>query len=198
MRSAVALPPGENLNEWLAANSKFLLIYLDLSYLCYLAAVDFFNEVSLIWGITCETQMPNFGEGEGFPLGFEYLWADGVKIKSPIRCSSTEYVDYVMSWVEEQINNEQIFVTSSDSQFPRNYLAIVKQIFTRLFRIFAIIYTQHFSRLEELGAVAHLNTSFKHFCFFIWEFDLVDQRELGALQDIVDALKSKFTEDLSP
>jgi MOB kinase activator 1 len=158
-------------------------------------AVDFFNEVSLIWGITCETQMPAFGAGEGFPLGFEYLWADGVKIKTPIRCSSTEYVDYVMSWVEEQINNEQVFVTSSDSQFPRNYVAIVKQIFTRLFRIFAIIYTQHFSRLEELGAVAHLNTSFKHFCFFIWEFDLVDPRELGALQDIVDALKEKFNEN---
>jgi MOB kinase activator 1 len=139
--------------------------------------------------------MPTFGAGEGFPLGFEYLWADGVKIKNPIRCSSTEYVDYVMSWIEEQINNEQIFVTSADSQFPRNYIAIVKQIFTRLFRIFAIIYTQHFSRLEELGAVAHLNTSFKHFSFFLWEFDLVDPRELGALQDIVNALREKFEDN---
>ncbi len=136
--------------------------------------------------------MPSYGPGEGFPLGFEYLWADGVKIKNPIRCSSTEYVDYVMSWVEEQINNEQIFPTTSENPFPRNYIPVVKQIFTRLFRIFAIIYTQHFSRLEELGAVAHLNTSFKHFCFFIWEFDLVDQRELTALQDIVTALREKF------
>mmetsp|Transcript_11491 Transcript_11491/g.11874 ORF Transcript_11491/g.11874 Transcript_11491/m.11874 type:complete len:221 (-) Transcript_11491:89-751(-) len=179
MRSAVALPPGEDQNEWLASNT-----------------VDFFNEVSLIWGITTETQMPTYAAGEGFPLGFEYLWADGIKIKTPIRCSSTEYVDYVMTWIEEQINNEQIFPTSSDNPFPRNYITIIRQIYTRLFRIFAIIYTQHFSRLEELGAVAHLNTSFKHFCYFIWEFQLVDERELGALQDIVNALKEKYDENV--
>ena len=86
--------------------------------------------------------MPTYGAGEGFPLGFEYLWADGIKIKTPIRCSSTEYVDYVMTWIEEQINNEQIFPTSSDNQFPRNYITIIRQIYTRLFRIFAIIKTK--------------------------------------------------------
>lgn len=157
-------------------------------------ALDFFNEVSLIWGITTETEMPTYGPGEGFPLGFEYLWADGVKIKTPLRCSSTEYVDYVMTWIEEQINNEQLFPTTSDSAFPRNFLTVVKQVYTRLFRIFAIIYTHHFKRLEDLGAVAHLNTSFKHFCFFIWEFDLVDPRELGALTEIVSALREKYDE----
>eukprot|EP00602_Paraphysomonas_sp_CaronLab_P000029 CAMPEP_0185026082 /NCGR_PEP_ID=MMETSP1103-20130426/9842_1 /TAXON_ID=36769 /ORGANISM="Paraphysomonas bandaiensis, Strain Caron Lab Isolate" /LENGTH=188 /DNA_ID=CAMNT_0027559535 /DNA_START=212 /DNA_END=778 /DNA_ORIENTATION=+ len=175
MREAVALPPGEDLNEWLAVNT-----------------VDFFNEVSLVWGITCDSTMPVFAAGEGFPPGFEYFWADGVKIKNPIRCSSTEYVDYVMTWVEEQINNEQVFPTSSDNPFPRNYMAVVKQIYTRIFRIFAIIYTHHFSRLEELAAVAHLNTSFKHFCFFIWQFDLVDPRELDALQVIVGALREQY------
>ncbi|CAE7456802.1 MOB1A [Symbiodinium microadriaticum] len=175
MRNAVVLPLGEDKDEWLAANT-----------------VDFFNEVSLIWGITCDSEMPTYGPGEGFPIGFEYLWADGIRIKNPIRCSSTEYVDYVMTWIEDQINNEQIFPVSSDQPFPRNYMTVVKQIFTRLFRIFAIIYTHHFTRLEELCAVAHLNTSFKHFCFFIWEYDLVDARELGALQDIASALKDNY------
>jgi MOB kinase activator 1 len=177
-----------------------------------LIVVDFFNGLSLIWGIVMETEMPSFGAGDGFPAGFEYLWADGVVIRTPIKCSSTEYVEYVMNWVEDQINNEAIFPSSSgniillyliyckliniivyvDSPFPRNYLSIVKQIFTRMFRIFAIIYSQHFSRLEQLGAAAHLNTSFKHYMFFVWEYDLIDPREFGAAQVIVDELRTQY------
>ncbi|CAM9341103.1 unnamed protein product, partial [Sphacelaria rigidula] len=34
-------------------------------------------------------------------------------------------------------------------------------IFKRLFRVFAIIYCSHFDNIEQLGAAAHLNTSFK-------------------------------------
>jgi len=75
--------------------------------------VDFFNEVSLIWGIISEGDLPQLGAGEGFPPGFEYRWADGVRIKQAIKCSSTQYVEYVMSWIEEQINNEAIFPTTS-------------------------------------------------------------------------------------
>ena len=44
--------------------------------------------------------------------GFEYLWADGVTVKTPIRCSAPQYIDYVMTWVEEHINNEAVFPSS--------------------------------------------------------------------------------------
>jgi hypothetical protein len=40
---------------------------------------------------------------------FEYLWADGVKVKKPIKVSAPEYVDLLMSWVETQLNDEHIF-----------------------------------------------------------------------------------------
>lgn len=175
MRQAVALPPGEDLNEWIAANT-----------------VDFFNGVSLIWGLVLDTEMPRFANGEGFPFGYEYLWADGVNIKTPIKCSSTEYVEYVMNWVEEHINNENVFPNGSDAVFPRNFMSLVRQIYTRMFRIFAIVYTQHFSRLEQLGAAAHLNTSFKHYLFFVWEFDLIDARELDAVHEIVTELRQQY------
>jgi MOB kinase activator 1 len=175
MRMAVALPEGEDLNEWMAVNT-----------------VDFFNEVSLLYGIVMEEEMPAMGPGEGFPPGFEYLWADGVRVKTPVRCSGPEYVDYVMTWVEEQINNDDIFPGSADKPFPRNFQNIIKQIFTRLFRVFAIIYNNHFSKMERLGAVAHLNTSFKHFIFFSWEFDLVERREMDALASIVGELRDQF------
>lgn len=54
------------------------------------------------------------------------------------------------------------------------------------------MYTQHFTKMERLGAVAHLNTSFKHFIFFTWQFELVERRELEALASIVGELREQF------
>eukprot|EP01038_Epipyxis_sp_PR26KG_P015088 gene15088-20301_t len=173
--SAVKLPDGEDLNEWLASN-----------------AVDFYNELSLIWGIICDvgSNEPN-QPGCGFPPGFEYRWAEN-RTRSPIICSGPEYVDFVMSWVEGEINNEKLFPTSSATPFPKNFLNCIKVIFTRLFRIFAIVYSHHFSKLEEMGAVSHLNTSFKHFMFFVWEYDLIQPNELDALRDIIAELRLRY------
>ena len=53
--------------------------------------------------------VPQAAVGQGFPPGVEYSWADGVKIKKPISCSGPQYIDYVMTWVEEVINNDEIF-----------------------------------------------------------------------------------------
>ena len=40
----------------------------------------------------------------------------------------------------------------------------------------------------KLAEEAHLNTSFKHFIFFVKNFDLVDKRELAPLQELIDKL----------
>jgi len=37
--------------------------------------------------------------------------------------------------------------------FPRNYIAGVKKIMTRLFRIFVHVYIHHFDKLVGIGAV---------------------------------------------
>lgn len=52
MREAVKLPRGEDLNEWLAVNSK--LIFFSPSFLNLVSAVDFFNEISLLYGTITE------------------------------------------------------------------------------------------------------------------------------------------------
>lgn len=88
LREAVKLPENEDLNEWLAAN-----------------IVDFFNEVSLLYGLCADDASKYTKPGEGFPPGFQYLWMDGVRITKPLQVSGPEYVDYVMTWIEDQINN---------------------------------------------------------------------------------------------
>jgi MOB kinase activator 1 len=68
----------------------------------------------------------------------------------------------------------------------------VKQIFNRLFRLYAIIYNTYYMDVESVGAVPHLNTSFKHFMYFVFEFDLVKEQEFGALTEIVERHRTNY------
>ena len=75
-------------------------------------AVDFFNEVSLLYGVVADDTERFSKPGEGFPPGFEYLWVPeakpGGRKPAPQKCSAPQYVDHVMTWVEDQINNEAV------------------------------------------------------------------------------------------
>ena len=144
IKSIVKTPKGEKVNEWLAVNT-----------------VDFFNEISLLYGI-----ITDFCTKETCPCmsagpKYEYLWADGIKYKKPIKVSATEYVDLLMTWVEDMINNEQIFPMEEGNRFPKNFKTIVKTIFKRLFRVYGHIYHSHIQKYVQLDAEAHLNSCFK-------------------------------------
>jgi MOB kinase activator 1 len=179
MRLAVLLPKGEELFEWLAVNT-----------------VDFFNEISLLYGTITEyctaASCPIMSAGPKF----EYLWADQVKIKKPIRCSAPEYNDYLFSWVENQLSDETIFPLQLGTPFPKHFPKVVSQIFRRLFRVYAHIYHSHFEEIRKLGAEAHLNTCYKHFIFFVLEYKLIEMKELEPLKDLTDGLISKDSDAL--
>ena len=56
-------------------------------------------------------------------------------------------------------------------------------------RRYAHIYYCHFERMSALGAEPHLNTCFKHYMFFVYEFNLIPKREeLAPLQELIDKL----------
>ncbi|CAO2639431.1 MOB kinase activator 1B, partial [Lemmus lemmus] len=85
--------------------------------------------------------------------------------------------------------NEWVAVNSVP--FPKNFMSVAKTILKRLFRVYAHIYHQHFDPVIQLQEEAHLNTSFKHFIFFVQEFNLIDRRELAPLQELIEKLTSK-------
>ncbi|XP_057506791.1 MOB kinase activator-like 1A [Actinidia eriantha] len=171
LREAVRLPPGEDLNEWLAVNT-----------------VDFFNQVNILYGTLTEfctaSNCPTMTAGPKY----EYRWADGVTIKKPIEVSAPKYVEYLMDWIEVQLDDESIFPQRLGAPFPPNFLDVVKTIFKRLFRVYAHIYHSHFHKIVSLKEEAHLNTCFKHFVLFTWEFRLIDKGELAPLYEIVESI----------
>ena len=36
-------------------------------------------------------------------MQYEYLWADGVKVKKPTRLSSPAYINNLFDWIESQV-----------------------------------------------------------------------------------------------
>ncbi|CAG9464194.1 unnamed protein product [Pedinophyceae sp. YPF-701] len=171
LKEAVRLPPGEDLNEWLAVNT-----------------VGFYNAISVLYGT-----LEEFCTAEGCPTmnagaKFEYLWADGVKVKKPIKLSAPEYMDKLFEWIEEQLDDSSIFPQQFGQPFPAGFQDVVRQILKRLFRVYGHMYHCHFRNVCALGAEAHLNTCFKHFMFFTIHFSLIDAKELAPLQELIDQL----------
>jgi len=174
MHEAVKLPKGEDSLEWLAVN-----------------VVDFFNEISLLYGI-----ITDYCTEESCPLmsagaKYEYLWMDGVKFKKPVKVSAPKYIDYLMSWVETQINDPRIFPTQEGVEFPKDFRPVCKTILKRLFRVYGHIYHSHMQKMAQLDCEAHLNTCFKHFIYFVKEFKLVDDKELAPLKDNIQNMLEK-------
>ena len=108
LREAVALPAGEDINEWIAVK-----------------AVDLFNEATLVHGMLSdfctEYSCPTMCAGEAF----EYKWADGVKYKTPVACSAPKYISLLIAWVSEQLDDPKIFPTAPGAAFPPNFREIV-------------------------------------------------------------------------
>eukprot|EP00742_Colponemidia_sp_Colp-10_P016698 GILJ01019164.1.p1 GENE.GILJ01019164.1~~GILJ01019164.1.p1 ORF type:complete len:140 (+),score=17.01 GILJ01019164.1:214-633(+) len=116
---------------------------------------------------------------------FEYLWKDGVRFPKATKVSAPDYVNLLMTWVEGQINDERLFPSEDRNPYPQNFDEIVKNIFKRLFRIYAHVYYSHFNKIRELQEESHLNTAFKHFMLFVWEFDLITAEELSPLHPLL-------------
>ena len=75
---------------------------------------------------------------------FQYHWADGNQVKKPIKCSAPKYIDFLMTWVQDQLDDEALFPSKIGVPFPNNFLTNAKTILKRLFRVYAHVYHQHF------------------------------------------------------
>uniref|UniRef100_A0A4W3GQS6 MOB kinase activator 3C n=1 Tax=Callorhinchus milii TaxID=7868 RepID=A0A4W3GQS6_CALMI len=164
LKTVVQLPVGENLNDWIAVNT-----------------VDFFNRINLIYGTICEYCTERSCPVMTGGLKYEYRWQDEHKYKKPTKVTAPQYMNLLMDWIETLINNEENFPTRVGVPFPKNFQQLCKKILTRLFRVFVHVYIHHFDRLTTMGAEAHVNTCYKHFYYFVTEFDLINERELEPL-----------------
>lgn len=79
--------------------------------------------------------------------------------------------------------------SSAGVPFPKTFPTLIRQIFKRLYRVYAHIYCHHYPVVVHLGLEPHLNTSFKHYVLFIDEHKLASGKDYwGPLGDLVDSM----------
>ncbi len=90
--------------------------------------------------------------------------------------------------MNKQVSDEKIFPTKTDVDFPNNFKRVCQKILSRLFRVFVHVYIHHFDRLKAIGAEAHCNTLFKHFYYFVKEFNILEEKDFAPLADLIDKI----------
>jgi len=171
IKDSVKLPPGENINEWIAMNT-----------------IELYNTMNLCYGIVSEfcseSTCPQMTAGRNVT----YFWADSKKKEKPVSLPAPEYVEKLVIWISEQLDDTTIFPNETTAEFGKNFLPTAKKILSRMFRVYAHIYHNHWEKVKTLGAEAHINTCFKHFYYFTHEFQLIDEKDLQPMQSLIDKL----------
>ncbi len=49
-------------------------------------------------------------------MQYEYLWADGVKVKKPVRLTAPEYINALCDWIETQVRDLLYFALSESDE----------------------------------------------------------------------------------
>lgn len=170
LQGAVKLPDREDRNEWIANN-----------------LFDFHKQICMLYGTISQyctrEKCPEMTAGL-----HKYLWSHGPERK-PVDLFAAQYIHHSLDWIQEQLDNDDVFPSMSvDKDFPENFEMIAKTIARRLFRVLAHVYHNHLPHVRLLKEEAHMNTSLKHFIYFVREFDLVTTEELSPLKDYIEKL----------
>jgi MOB kinase activator 1 len=121
---------------------------------------------------------------------FEYLWQDSETYKKPTKMPAPQYIEHLMAWVQSNVDNESMFPSRIGVPFPKTFPSLIRNMFKRLYRVYAHIYCHHYPVIIELGLEPHLNTSFKHYVLFIDEHGLASGSKdfWGPLGDLVESM----------
>ncbi|XP_017692474.1 PREDICTED: MOB kinase activator 3A [Lepidothrix coronata] len=201
LKVAVQLPPGEEQNDWVAVH-----------------VVDFFNRINLIYGTISdyctEQSCPVMSGGPKY----EYRWQDEHKYRKPTALSAPQYMNLLMDWIEVQINNEDIFPTNVGELGSRRgwrggrwvqslllgpsgpvsvqevlqscfLLCCSEQLFPAPLQCSS---TQSCTRSHLESWIPRgkprQTTCYKHFYYFVKEFNLIDTKELEPLKEMTSRM----------
>ena len=103
---------------WSQLDISYIILTVKLYF--FFVAVDFFNQINMLYGtiteFCTESSCPMMSAGPKY----EYHWADGQTFKKPIKCSAPKYIDYLMTWVQDQLDDETVFPSKIGIQFILN------------------------------------------------------------------------------
>lgn len=166
-KTIVQLPKYVDYGEWLALN-----------------IFELFNNLNRFYGVISEYVTPEAYPTMNAGPNINYLWVDATGLA--VNLPACQYIEYVITWISNKINDQSVFPTKNGGAFPPNFLKDCKNISRQMFRIFAHIYHNHFDKIVHLSLEAHFNSFFAHFISFVKEFNLIDRNELEPLLPLIE------------
>lgn len=171
-KTIVQLPKYVDYGEWVALN-----------------VFEMFNSLNQFYGIIADYVTPEAYPTMNAGPHTNYMWVDttGQLVNLP----AGQYIEYVLTWISNKINDQSVFPTKSGGAFPPNFLKDCKNITRQMFRIFAHIYHNHFDKIVHLSLEAHWNSFFAHYVSFVKEYSLVDREELEPLLPLIEDFEAQ-------
>lgn len=158
-KTIVMLPKYCDIMEWVAVN-----------------IFDFYNNLNEFYGCLTEfcTQQNCPTMSAGATLNYTWINQDRKHVHLP----APTYIDYVMTWVQNMLDDDNVFPTKSGQDFPPSFPSTVKHIYRQLLRVFAHIYHAHYAQILHLRSEPHFNSLFAHFLAFGGEFELLEMKDM--------------------
>jgi len=155
----VMLPKYADVMEWVAVN-----------------IFDFYQNLNQFYGVLAEccTQQSCPTMAAGPTLNYTWINQDRKSVHLP----APTYIDYVMTWVQNLLDDDNVFPTKSGREFSPNFPSTVKHVYRQLLRVFAHLYYAHYTQILHLRSEPHFNSLFAHFLAFGKEYELLDIKDV--------------------
>lgn len=166
VRASVKLPPGIDRDEWLA--SQLVGIFTEVGQV-----------MCVLMDICCEGTCPRMSAGKHVL----YNWADETD-PTPRPLPAKEYMRTLMEYAQTRLEDRKLLPIDG-SPLPPEFHGLLTTLCKRFFRVYAHAYISHFQVIDDHDAQGHLNFCFKHFLFFVLEFDLLSKEEMQPLEQLI-------------
>ncbi|THH31236.1 hypothetical protein EUX98_g2948 [Antrodiella citrinella] len=137
---------------------------------------DFYQNLNLFYGVLteCCTSQSCPAMAAGPQLNYTWINQDRKSVQLP----APTYIDYVMTWVQNLLDDENAFPTRSGRDFSPSFPSTIKHVYRQLLRVFAHLYYAHYPQILHLRSEPHFNSLFAHFLAFGKEYELLDVKDV--------------------
>lgn len=112
---------------------------------------------------------------------------------SPLTCKRKFlYADKIRQNQENSLSIYTMLKIShifSAQTFGESFYADISKVLRFLFHVLSHMYSSHFTHLHKLSMHGHLNIIFMHFVLLVREFELLDNKDLEPLKDLIDLMQ---------
>jgi len=158
-KTIVMLPKYVDIMEWVAVNM-----------------FDFFQNLNMFYGVISECCTQNSCPTMSAGASLNYTWIN--QDRKSVQLPAPTYIDYVMTWVQNLLDDENTFPTKSGQDFPASFPSTIKHVYRQLLRVFGHIYHAHYPQILHLRSEPHFNSLFAHFLAFGREYELLDVKDV--------------------